>query len=196
MIGFKFNLKVGKFSGNGSMSRWSKANNERILKETEKRMFRASGFLRTDIRRGMGRRIKARENYKGFHWKSHPPSAAGKPPRKRGRGKQGLQHVTFLQTERFEFRIGSDMFPSGGFGKKTDFKGDVMHMTGGPGQVKLPLELDQMPASMIGLALGQKIQWPMVWKNANYKKRDYLSPSREKVIKQFPQIFGNLNVIQ
>jgi hypothetical protein len=197
MLNMKFKLKVGSFSGNSAMSRWSMNQQKKIERETEKRMFRASGFLRTDIKRSMGRRIAARQDYKGYHWKSHPPSAAGKPPRKRARGKAGLQHITFLQVEKFEFRVGPDMFPAEGFGKNTKFKGDVMHMTGGNGQVKLPLEPEQIPPGMRALAYsGAKSTWPMTFKNCHYKKRDYLTPSRKKVVAKFPFLFANLNVPQ
>jgi hypothetical protein len=193
MYKMSFKLTVGSFSGNNAMSRWSINQRKKILRETERRMFKASGFLRTDIKRGMGRRIAARQNYKGYHWKSHPPSAAGSPVRKRAKGKGGLQHITFLQEDTFRFRIGPEQYPSGGFGANTTFAGDVMHMTGGQGRVKLPLDIEQMPASLRGKALDQQIPWPMVYKNCHYKKRDYLSPSRKKVVAKFPQIFANLN---
>ena len=189
---FKINFRVGSFTGNQSFSAWANNQNAKILKEAERRMFRAAGFCRTDIRRGFPRKRKAIQNYKGFHWKSHPPSGAGKPPRRRATGRAGLQFVTFKQDSRFEFRIGSDTNTK--WGAKTKFDGDIKHMTGGQGQVMLPMELEQIPPSMRGSALNQTRQWPMVWKNCHYKKRDYLTPSRDKTHKQFPQLFANLNV--
>jgi len=43
---------------------------------------------------------------------------------------------------------------------------------------------------------GAKGTWPMTFKNCHYKKRDYLTPSRKKVVAKFPFLFANLNVPQ
>ena len=193
MYSMKLRLTVGSFSGNNAMSRWAINQQKKIARETERRMFKASGFLRTDIKRSMGRRIAARQDYKGYGWKSHPPSAAGKPIRKRAKGRGGLQHITFLQEQKFRFRIGPEQYPAGGFGANTKFAGDVMHMTGGQGQVKLPMDAEDIPVTLRNAAFNHEIPWPMTFKNCHYPVRDYLTPSKKKVVAKFPTIFANLN---
>lgn len=194
---FKLKLRVGSYTGDQAFSSWLANQNRQILKESERRMFKASGYCRTAMRREFPRKRKAVEGYKGYGWASHPPSTAPKAPRRRQKGKRGLQYVTFKQQKRFSFRIGPDMFPSGGFGKNTKFKGDIMHSRGGKGLVKLPLHISQLrtlPGSMVQAAFANPKNWPMAWKMSHYKKRDFLTNPAKVTVKQFPRLFANLNV--
>ena len=193
---FTTKFKVGRLTGKQAFSTWSRNNTIKYIAEAERRMFRAAAFCRTDMRRGFGRRTVKTLGRGGYGWASSSPSPSGSPPRKsrKGRGKQGLQFVTFKQEQQFRFRIGSDMFPADGYGQQTSFHGDVMHNSGGSGVVLLPLHQDQMPRNMRGLAMSGKIPWPMVPKVCHYPKRNYLETPKKKTIKQFPKLFSRLNV--
>ena len=190
---FKMKLRVGSYTGDQAFSSWLKNQSERILKESERRMFKAAGYCRTSMRREFPRKRAAKEGYKGYRWASHPPSTPPKAPRRRVKGKAGLQYVTFKQVKRFEFHIGPDMTVS--YGAKTKFDGDIVHAKGGNNkEVKLPLHIDQIPTSMIGFVLSNPKKWPMAYKKCHYRKRDYLSDPRRQTQKKFPQLFANLNV--
>lgn len=188
---FKIKLRVGSYTGDQAFSTWLRNSSEKILRESERRMFKAAGFCRTDMRRGFPRKRKAKQGYKGYNWASHPPSTPPKAPRRRSTGKAGLQYVTFKQVKRFQFRIGPDMSVS--YGAKTKFDGDIMHAKGGTGQVKLPLHIDQIPGHMVGPALDGTIKWPMAFKQCHYRKRDFLSDPARKTTKRFTHLFANLN---
>ena len=193
---FSTKFKVGRLTGKQAFSTWSRNETAKYIKEAERRMFRAAAFCRTDMRRGFGRRTVKKLGRNGYGWASSSPSAAGSAPRKsrKGRGKQGLQFVTFNQEKQFRFRIGSDMFPADGYGDQTNFHGDVMHNAGGNGIVLLPLHQDQMDNFSRGLAMTGKIPWPMVPKMCHYPKRNYLESPKKKTIKQFKTLFSRLNV--
>ncbi len=157
-------------------------------------MFKAAGLCRTDMRRTFPRKRKAVEGYKGYGWASHPPSTAPRAPRRRVKGKAGLQFVSFTQESRFRFRIGPDM--SAKHGKNTKFHGDIMHTKGSAGLVKLPLHVDQVRSlggAMTLAAFRNPKAWPMAWKRSKYKKRDFLTRPRDTVVKHYPQLFANLN---
>lgn len=190
---FKMKLRVGSYTGDQAFSSWLKNQSERILKESERRMFKAAGYCRTSMRREFPRKRAAKQGYKGYNWASHPPSTPPKAPRRRVKGKAGLQYVTFKQVKRFEFRIGPDMSVS--YGAKTKFDGDIVHAKGGNNkEVKLPLHIDQIPGNMIGPALDGTIKWPMSFKKCHYRKRDYLSNPAKVTKKQFTHLFANLTV--
>lgn len=193
---FKMKLRVGSYTGDQAFSSWLKNQSERILKESERRMFKAAGYCRTSMRREFPRKRKAKQGYKGYRWASHPPSTPPKAPRRRVKGKAGLQYVTFKQVKRFEFRIGPDMGVS--YGAKTKFDGDIVHARGGNNKlVKLPLHIDQLkglPGDLIQAAFANRKNWPMTWKQCQYRKRDYLSNPAKVTKKQFPHLFANLNV--
>ncbi len=191
---FKLKLRVGSYTGDQAFSSWLANENRRILKEAERRMFRAAGFCRTAMRREFPRKRKAIEGYKGYNWKSHPPSTPPKAPRRRQKGKGGLQNVRFDREATFRFRIGPDMLSP--HGKNTKFHGDIMHQEGKSGLVRLPMHIDQvrsLPGPMIAAAFASPKNWPMPWKNSNYKKRDFLTNPAKATVKQFPRLFAKLN---
>lgn len=192
-VNMKF--KVGRLTGNQAFSTWSLNNFRKWKKEAETRMFKAAAFCRTDMRRSFGRKTKSVKGRNGYYWSSSRPSAAGSPPRKKlGKGKAGLQFVTFDQEKQFVFRIGSDMFPSEGYGAQTKFHGDIMHNAGGTGIVNLPLHPDQIPAGSYRQAVfANQVPWPMAPKVCHYPKRNYLETPKKKTIKQFPRLFANLD---
>ena len=189
---FSTKFKVGRLTGKQSFSTWTLNQNRQLIKQAKKNMWKAAAWCRTDMRRGFGRRVKAQQGRKGYYWASRNPSAAGSPPRRNEGGKRGLQYVTFTKEEDFRFRVGSDMFPQGGYGDKTNFHGDVMHNKGGTGMVKLPRDIDQMDHVTAGLALNKKIPWPMDPKQCTYPKRNYLETPAKKVTKQFKWLFADL----
>lgn len=192
---FKIKLRVGSYTGDQAFSTWLRNQSERILKESERRMFKAAGYCRTSMRREFPRKRAAKVGYKGYNWASHPPSTPPKAPRRRVKGKAGLQYVTFKQVKRFEFRIGPDMGVS--YGAKTKFDGDIMHARGGTGQVKLPLHIDQLnglPRDLRQAAFANRNNWPMVWKKCQYRKRDFISNPAKVTKKQFPYLFTDLNM--
>lgn len=196
---FKMKLRVGSYTGNQSFSTWLKNESARMLKETERRMFRAAGFCRKDMKNGMARARQPKTGYKGYNWASYPPSTPPKAPKKRAKGKAGLQYVTFKQVKRFEFRVGPDMNVK--FGKNTKFAGDKVHAMGGNNkQVKLPMDIEHLRAmdkqdgsNFAGKSIRGQIKWPMTYKKCHYRKRDFLSAPAEKTQKRFRYLFANLN---
>ena len=191
---FNLKLRVGSYTGDQAFSSWLANQNKKILREAERRMFRASGYCRTAMRREFPRKRKAVQGYKGYGWASHPPSTAPRAPRRRTKGKRGLQNVRFDREAKFRFRIGPDMFSP--HGANTKFHGDIMHAKGGAGLVKLPLHVDQvrtLPGSMVSAAFANPKNWPMAWKKSHYKKRDFLTNPAKATVKQFPRLFSQLN---
>ncbi len=188
-------FKVGRLTGNQAFSTWSMNNINKWMKEAESRMFSAAAFCRTDMRRSFGRKTKSVKGRNGYYWGSSRPSAAGSPPRKKmGKGKAGLQFVTFKQEKQFTFRIGSDMFPSPSPKDKTTFHADVIHNTGGTGKVWLPIHVDQIPDRNFRFwAISGVVKWPMTWKSSYYPKRNYLETPKKKTIKQFRTLFSQLD---
>ena len=188
-------FKIGRFTGNQAFSTWTLNQNRKMLKEARKRMYKAAGYCRTSMRRKMGRSGRAVQDYKGYNWKSYRPSPAGRSPRKRQKGRGGLQFVTFdkVNGNDYKFMIGSDMYPAGGYGENTKFHGDVMHNNGGTGSVYLNVQPEDIPPTLRAQAFAGTIPWPMTWKQCNYPSRNYLEHARKATIKQFPTLFANLN---
>lgn len=190
---FSTKFKVGRLTGNQAFSTWAMNNNKKMMKQAKKNMWSAAAWCRTDMRRGFSRRVKAQEGRGGYYWRSRNPSKAGSAPRRNEGGKRGLQFVTFTREQDFRFRVGPDMFPSGGYGAQTNFHGDIMHAKGGNGMVNLPEDLDQMDPTTAGLALTKKIPWPMPPKMAHYPKRPYLEKPAKKTAAKFKWLFADLH---
>ena len=179
---------VDKFRGPGAFSRWLKGYNKEIQREAQNRLRWSAAYCRRVARNSMRPAGKPKK-VAGLPWAISKPSEPGKPPKYR-KGKK-LKNIVYERRDKWSYVVGP--VPFGGAGKNTSFsgKGDVFQEAGGSGQVKLPMTLESMnPAQSKQAAMGN---WPMVWKNSNYRARPYLAPAKDKTIEKFPKIFSNLN---
>ena len=190
MAKVKVEWTVGKYRGTGAFSNWLKDYNKSVNKEAQARLRYGAAYCRIVARNSMKKSGKPKK-VAGLPWKVPAPSAPGTAPKYK-KGKK-LKNIIYSRVDKYTYQIFPK--PFAGSGSHTSFagKGDVFAEVGGTGSVRLPMTLQSMTLKQRALVLSGG-NWPMVWKNSNYRARPYLEPARDKTLEKFPKLFSNLNL--